>query len=255
MTTPAQRFSEIAEGYAATMVPSLRAVAAEVVRRARLAPKERVIDLGTGTGIAAAEARGEERAVIGVDGAAGMLAIARREVTGVQFVQSDFATLPFADASFDVAIAAHALLFADDQVAALREWRRVTRPGGRLSLSVPGPTDRTPAGHYRDVYAAHGIDTTSRYPTADELAATVAGSGWTELDVVADPERSIVLPDEAAFRTWREIGFRNPATERFSPAQQRALTDAMLAVTPRAADGTLRVPFGAIYLTARRPVA
>ena len=43
------------------------------------------------------------------------------------------------------------------------------------------------------------------------------------------------------------------ATADYTPEQHRALTDEMLAVTPRAADGTYRIPFGALYLTARRP--
>ena len=60
-----------------------------------------------------------------------MLEIARREVPGVEFVEADFTELPMADGSIDVVIAVHALLFADDRVAALREWRRVVAPGGR----------------------------------------------------------------------------------------------------------------------------
>ena len=84
-TTPAQRFSETAAGYAATMAPSLRPVAEAVVRRAQLQPGERVLDIGTGTGSAAAAARGEGRQVIGVDAAPGMLEIARREVPGARF--------------------------------------------------------------------------------------------------------------------------------------------------------------------------
>ena len=52
----------------------------------------------------------------------------------------------------------------------------------------------------------------------------------------------------------REIGFRNPATEHFSPEEHRDLSEEMLATTPRTPDGVLRIPFGAIYLTARRPI-
>lgn len=88
--SPAQRFSETAAGYAATMAPSLRPIAETVVRRARLRPGERVVDIGTGTGSAAAAARGQGRAVIGVDAAPGMLEIARREVAGVRFEEMDF---------------------------------------------------------------------------------------------------------------------------------------------------------------------
>lgn len=255
MTTPAERFSETAAGYAATMAPSLRPVAAEVVRRAALRPGERVLDIGTGTGVAAAAARGERRTIVGVDAAPGMLAIARAEVAGVTFEEMDFMVLRFEDATFDVVIACHSLLFATDAAAALAEWLRVTRPEGRLSLSVPGPSGVTPSAIYREIYDRHGIDTAGRYPTRESLAELAGAAGWVEVETGADPGIAIVLGDAAAFRTWRAIGSRGPATAHFTQAQHDALTDAMLAATPRDADGTLRIPFGAIYLTARRPTA
>lgn len=253
--TSVERFSETAEGYAATMAPSLRPIAAQVVRRADLRPDERVVDLGTGTGIAAAEARGEGRTVIGVDAARGMLEIARREVADATFVEADFAALPFEDGAFDVAIATHSLLFADDRVTTLREWLRVTAPGGRLSVSVPGPEAHTPSAIYAAIYEDHGIDTRDRYPTEDALAELAREAGWTGVETDADPTTAIVLSDESAFRTWRTIGARGGATAGYTEAQHRELTDAMLAATPRAADGSLRIPFGTIYLTARRPPA
>lgn len=252
-TTPAQRFSETAAGYAATMAPSLRPIAEAVVARAHLRPGERVLDIGTGTGSAAAAALGQGRAVIGVDAAPGMLEIARREVPGVRFEEMDFAALRFDDASIDVVLAAHSLLFATDQAAVLAEWLRVTRPGGRLSLSVPGPRELTPTRIYGEIYERHGIDTAGRYPTEASLAALAASAGWEQVETAADPSTAIVLPDEAAFRLWREIGARGAITADYTPEQHRALTDEMLAVTPRAADGTYRIPFGALYLTARRP--
>jgi len=255
MTTPAQRFSQTALGYAATMAPSLRPVAAVVVGAASLSPNERVLDIGTGTGIAAAAARGEGRLVTGIDAAPGMLAVARAEVDGVTFEEMDFMSLRFGDGAFDVVIAAHSLLFATDEAAALAEWLRVTRPGGRLSLSVPGPDGVTPTAIYGEIYERHGIDTAGRYPTRESLAALAGSAGWVEVETDADPHTAIVLDDEAAFRAWRQIGARGAATADYTPDQHRALTDAMLAITPRAADGTLRIPFGAIYLTARRPPA
>ncbi|MCV0403819.1 MAG: class I SAM-dependent methyltransferase [Chloroflexi bacterium] len=251
--TAAQRFSETADGYARTMAPSLRRMADEVVRRAELGPGDRVLDLGTGTGTAAAMARGDGRMVVGVDAAPGMLAIARREVDGVEFVESDFAALPFDAGAFDVVIAVHALLFAADQRATLAEWVRVTRPGGRLSLSVPGPAEVSPTALYGEIYERYGIDTTARYPTSDALASVARGAGWIEVEVSADPTTGILLETEAEYRTWRDIGSRGAATADFAPEQNAALTEEMLAVTPRTDDGGFRIPFGTLYLAARAP--
>lgn len=252
-TSSAQRFSETAVAYAATMAPSLRPIAEAVVRRAQLQPGERVLDAGTGTGSAAAAARGEGREVIGVDAAPGMLEIARREVPGVRFEEMDFAALRFDDASVDVVLAAHSLLFATDQEAVLAEWLRVTAPGGRLSLSVPGPRDLTPTAIYGEIYKRRGVGASADYPTPSSLVELAEAAGWADVEADDDPSTAILLPDAAAFRLWREIGARGAGSAEFTPDQHRALTDEMLAVTPRTADGGFRIPFGALYLTARRP--
>jgi ubiquinone/menaquinone biosynthesis C-methylase UbiE len=234
------------------MAPALLPMNEAVVRRAALRPGERVLDIGTGTGTAAALARGEGRAVAAIDAAAGMLDIARGRIDGVVFEEMDFASLRFADASFDVVLSVHALHFAADGVAALSEWRRVTAPGGRLSLSVPGPRDRTPNAHYREIYARHGIEPVDRYPTADHVAAMAARAGWEAIEIHSDPSTALELPDESAFRLWREIGFRGSATDHLTEADQARLTDEMLQATERTADGGFRIPFGTIYLHARR---
>jgi hypothetical protein len=62
---------------------------------------------------------------------------------------------------------------------------------------------------------------------------------------------AIRLPDADAFATWRSTGSRGAATAGWSEERHAALTADMLAITPRDADGTYAVPFGAIYLTAR----
>lgn len=249
----AAAFSSSAAAYAATMAPALRPVAQEVVRRAALRPGESVLDIGTGTGTAAGLATGDGRRVVGVDAAAGMLEIARREVPGVEFVEADFTDLPKAIGSFDVVIAAHALLFADDRVATLREWLRVVAPGGRISLSVPGPGDVVPATVLHGVYDQYGITWGDDYPTEAELAGWAAQAGWSDIETAADPTIGIPLADDDLYRSWLSVGARGRATGDWTAQRRDEFARDLMAATPRSPDGGYWLPFGALYLTGRRP--
>jgi len=242
-----------APGYEATVARALLPVAAEVVRRAGLRPGELVLDVGTGTGNALAAAAGDGRTLVGLDASPAMLAIARERASSAVLVVGDFGAMPFPDGEVDVVISSHALLFADDRVAVLREIRRVVRAGGRLSLSVPGPVEVTPTTIYGPIYERHGIDTAGNYPTQEELAGWADAAGWAEVETSADPGIAVHLPDEAAFRLWRSLGARGAATRDWSAERNEALTSEMLAATPRQPDGSMRLPFGALYLTAVAP--
>ena len=243
-------FSETAADYAATMAPALAPVAEEVVRRAALRPNETVLDLGTGTGTAARLAQGQGRRVIGLDGAAGMLEIARREVPGVEFVKADFTRIPLADGSVQVVLAVHALLFAGDRVAALREWLRVTAPGGRLSLSVPGPGDVVPSAVFGEVYDRYDIEWRANdYPVPSEVEQWARDAGWTDVASDADPTTDIPLANEAAFGTWLRVG---RTTSDWSASRIEAYGRDLMALSPRGPEGAFRIPFGSIHLTARR---
>ncbi|HEY5294429.1 MAG TPA: class I SAM-dependent methyltransferase, partial [Gaiellaceae bacterium] len=63
-----------------------------------------------------------------------MLARARRKAADVEWVQGDLLALPFDDASFDAATVGFGVRNVDDLSLALRELRRVLRPGGRLAI-------------------------------------------------------------------------------------------------------------------------
>jgi SAM-dependent methyltransferase len=255
MTPPiaAAGFSAGARDYAATMAPALAPMAAEVVGRAALAPGETVLDVGTGTGTAAAMARGDGRRIIGLDAAAGMLEIARRELTDVELIEADFSRIPLPDGEADVVTSVHALLFAEDRIGALREWLRVARPGGRLSLSVPGPGTVVPSAVFGDVYDAYGIEWgNADYPVPAELAAWASDAGWADAVVADDPSTSIPLADEATFRTWLRVGPHRRITSEWPPERREQFSRDLMAAAPRDASGGFRLPFGTIYLTAGR---
>jgi ubiquinone/menaquinone biosynthesis C-methylase UbiE len=218
------------------------------VARATLRPGERVLDIGTGTGNGAAAAVGEGRRVVGVDAAAGMLQIARARVPDAEFVEAEFAALPFEDAAFDAILAVHAINFAADLAAVLREWRRVATEAARLSVSFPGPRERLPVSLYGEVWARYGLRLPQETPMDAVLAAAEA-AGWRVASTDADPTIEVVLADVDAFHRWRSTGSRGRATAGWPPDRLEALDADMLAVTPRGPAGELRIPFGALFLT------
>ena len=123
---------------------SARQAVAEVERllgRA-LAPGERVLDAGCGTGwLAAGLRRGRpDLHVVGSDLSTGMLSKAA-EAGAWPLVQADAERPPFQAASFDLVVARGVLHHLPDVVGALRAWRDLLRPGGAVVLlSEPTPT-------------------------------------------------------------------------------------------------------------------
>jgi ubiquinone/menaquinone biosynthesis C-methylase UbiE len=226
-------------------------MAVRVVQRARLQVGERILDAGTGTGVGAAASLTSGREVIGVDAAPGMLAIARQEVRGARFVEADFSNLPFATASFHVVISVHALHFAADPVTTLAEWRRVTVPGGRLSLSVPGPRSAQAFTIYHPVYKRYGMARRVDVATRAKVIGWARAAGWTQINIEANPSTVIRLPGPDTFERWMHTGSRAGATRSLSPERFEEFAAELMAATPIGPDGMFHIPFGTLYLTAR----
>jgi demethylmenaquinone methyltransferase/2-methoxy-6-polyprenyl-1,4-benzoquinol methylase len=107
-----------------------RVAATAVVRRG-----DRVLDAACGTGdLAIAALKAGAGDVVGVDFAERMLERARRKEARIAWVRADILALPFADATFDAATVGFGVRNVADLDVALRELRRVLRPGGRLAI-------------------------------------------------------------------------------------------------------------------------
>jgi arsenite methyltransferase len=109
----------------------------------RLAPGERVLDLGCGAGtdsLVAAQMVGREGRVTGIDMTPEMLAKARTAAAelgagNVDFVEGEIEALPFADGAFDVVVSNGVVDLVPDKDAVFGEVYRVLAPGGRIQIA------------------------------------------------------------------------------------------------------------------------
>ena len=110
----------------------------ELAREAGVAPGERILDVGCGTGALTsvlAELVGAEN-VAGVDPSEPFVEACRARVPGADIRLAPAEDLPFEDASFDRSLSQLVFSFVSDPAASAREMVRVTRPGGLVAACV-----------------------------------------------------------------------------------------------------------------------
>jgi SAM-dependent methyltransferase len=138
--------------------------------------------------------------------------------------------LPYADASFDLVTCLDVLEHVPDDVGALAEMLRVTRPGGHLLLTVPA---------YQALWSRHDVvNLHQRRYRARTLAAVVETAGWTLVERTYF--NSLVLGPAAVVRL----------TERLRTPGERYRSD--LDVSPKRLNGVLELPLRAEAWAVRR---
>jgi malonyl-CoA O-methyltransferase len=217
-----------------------------------------VLDLGAGTGVAAAalKHRYARAKVVVCDIAPGMLAVARRHSRfwrPLLRVAGDALQLPFAGQRFDLVFSSLMFQWCDDPAIAFAEVRRVLKPGGLLLFSSFGP------GTLRELRTAwEAVDDgthVNRFIDMHDLGAALQRTGFAE--PVLDVDRHVLHYAEPRelLRELKTIGAHNVTAGRTRTLTGPRRFAAMLAAyeaqrTARGLPATYEVVYGAAWAAA-----
>ncbi|MGI5149635.1 class I SAM-dependent methyltransferase [Plantactinospora sp. CA-294935] len=228
----------------------------ELVRRAGVRTGQRVLDVGCGRGavlVPAARAVGVAGRVVGIDLAPAMVELTRAEVRAAGLSQvevelGDAESPPLPSGEFDVVLGGFVVFLLSDPVAALRGYRRLLCPGGRIGMTTFASQDprfteamRGLAGYLpADRRRSPTAEQDALFATVDSTAALLREAGYRDVDVT-----------EAAFQSrfrdvehWSAWVWSHGARSLLEQIPAQRLPEAFAEVTPvvegaRAVDGDL----------------
>jgi ubiquinone/menaquinone biosynthesis C-methylase UbiE len=181
-----------------------------LLRAARLAPGQAVLDVASGTGIAAEAALnivGPQGSVTAVDISPQMVEQARRRLAGFSNASAtvdDGQALTFSDTSFDAVLCSLGLMFFPDPSRGLFEFHRVLRSGGRAAVSVLTAPERSYNGRINVIVAryvpslAEATARTFALGDASRLRALFGDAGFTDVETHTE-KHTFVLPSFEAY--------------------------------------------------------
>ncbi|GGN62633.1 hypothetical protein GCM10010112_21070 [Actinoplanes lobatus] len=242
MTKPYDVFDAAAADYDSVGVDFVGPMGSALVEAAGIRAGERVLDVGCGRGAVlfpAAAAVGPSGSVTGIDMAPAMVELTRAAAAGLPQVTvavGDGQAPDFPAGSFDVVALGLVLFFLPDPEAALRAYRRLLRPGGRLAFSCFAAFDPG----YREAMRVIGEHTDeppqqpklpAMFDSEDTLRSAVGAAGFDGVTIGDLTVRS-EFRDLEHFLAWVD-SHAGRAVLRRVPAERRpALLAALAPVLP-----------------------
>ncbi len=174
-----------------------------------LQPSERVLDVACGTGVTtrlAIERVGPDGAVVGLDNNTSMISKAKElaEDLNITWVESDVCENGLSSGAYDVVMSQHGYHYFPDKPAALKEFRRLLAPGGRMAFSIwDGHSAYTKAicaavERHISPEIANKQRSQRETPSADILTNQVSKAGFSDINIHRQ-ELSINVPRAEEF--------------------------------------------------------
>jgi ubiquinone/menaquinone biosynthesis C-methylase UbiE len=241
----------------------------ELVSLAQLASGQKVLDVATGSGLAAllsASRVGSEGRVVGIDLSDVMIQLARErasalEVSNVEFLQMDAESLEFPPDFFDAVLCALGLMLCPAPARALSEMYRVLRPDGIVALSVFGQGSKVALRAFIEPFIPYMPPAPQRGPSifgfghTETLEEALKEAGFSELRAEQRPH---ILTLDALEDVWEmllSLGRLGQMQSRLPDKTREELKQEVLRIAREKyvdPQGRLELPFELTYAVARK---
>lgn len=221
-----------------------------LVTGAWISPGMHVLDVAGGSGepaLSLARVVGPHGHVMATDFVPGMLSVARQRAAAaalqnMDFVEADAEDLPFPDSSFDAVTCRFGLCYSGDPLCALREMRRVLKPGRRASLVTWGPFDLNPywsagSAALAEVLGEKTLEPPEEFCFSDPdfLAATLEAAMFARVESALE-RLTLSWPGRAAELAERDLE-DDPLLGALAPGDKERLRSSLTAAYRRFSEG------------------
>jgi ubiquinone/menaquinone biosynthesis C-methylase UbiE len=258
-----------AESYDRCLAETFRPFSQKLLSLADLRRGQIVLDVATGSGLAAldaARAVGPDGKAIGIDLSLQMLEVASTRTAEahwekVRFMQMDAEALGFVDQSFDSVLCALGLMLFPQPDRALSEMYRVLRPGGRLALSVFGRGSMVALRALMEPFLAHmppaqeGAPSTFGFGRGDRFQRALREAGFSHSEIQDEDHVLTLQSPERAWEMVISLGRLGQAHAGLSEDERTLLRQDVLRVAREKYEnglGVLKLPFQITYAVAVR---
>ena len=229
-----QRHDNLATSYHDFFTPVTALAVRPLLDAARVLAGTTLLDVATGPGSLAAEAKRFGIQCIGVDLSPGMIELAKNSHPGIEFHVADAEHLPFAEASFDAVVCNFGLGHFPYPEATVAECVRTLKEGGRIALSWWDDLSKQRIqGLFREAITEVGATTPPevpkgysilRFTDTNEFQRLLESAGLTDVRV-EDHETTYLIPHVETL--WRG-GLGSFAVTGSAIAHQDAPTQAAI---------------------------